>query len=149
MQKNIRIEKRIPFGFVGEWGQIYKRYVYDIKDISGYFIRAQNGVFKDIGQNMQLKYLDINTVKTVHVTELMRGAIANGEYCMSETTDAYFDDDSRTYKCIAEPEDIIYAFGEWWTVDKIEEHCIFTPKRHSFFYLGLKKIEDEIVLENK
>ena len=47
------IDKRIPFGFLGEWGKVYKLYNYNVK--VGNVIEYQKSKYYDIGQDVQFR----------------------------------------------------------------------------------------------
>lgn len=55
--KNIRVEKRVPFGFKGEWGQVYKSITRGENLLTRSFYGIRN-YYVDIGQDVQFKYLE-------------------------------------------------------------------------------------------
>lgn len=138
----VRIEKRIPFGFRGEWGKVYKLYTYEEKTEQG-IVKWDNGTYADIGQDVQFKYMPYGTDKQTNLSQPVLNILRMAEYRVVKTTDAYFDEKSMTFKCIVQPGDIVYLFGEWYTVDKVEEESIYVPKKHTFYYAALKNIEKE------
>lgn len=139
----MRIEKRLPFGFKGEWGKVYKLYTHD--ETNNDAIEWQKSSYVDIGQDIQLKYIESGVDKTVEPTQIVRNLIAKGEYRTAKTTDAYFNAESGNFECVVSPSDILFAFGCYWVCDKIDERSIFTPSKQTFYYLGLKKITDKII----
>lgn len=146
--QNIRIEKRLPFGFKGEWGKLYKRYNYETLNAQGIIYR-QNSAYKDIGQDVQFKYLSHGVDKNVHVSQSIKNMLDDEKYRVAETTDAYFDDETKNYECIISVGDIVFVFGRYWLVDKIEENSIYTPAKQSFYYCGLLEMKDKIFTERK
>lgn len=141
--KNIRIEKRIPFGFMGEWGKVYKQYVYDEKTAQD-VIKWQDNSYADIGQDVQFKYLEDGIDKQKNPAQPIENRVSKGEYRIAETTDAYFDEDSGGFECVVDLGDIVNVFGRWWVVDSIDEKSIFTPNKQTFYFLGLKRIKEQI-----
>lgn len=146
--QNIRIEKRLPFGFKGEWGKLYKRYNYKVLNEQEVIYR-KNSAYVELGQDVQFKYLAHGVDKDVHVTQDIKNLLAIKKYRVVETTDAYFDDETKNYECIISVGDIVFVFGRYWLVDKIEENSIYTPAKQSFYYCGLIEIKDKIFSERK
>lgn len=145
--KKIRVEKRIPFGFKGEWGQVYKSYVTEEKTSSQVILWGRNQ-YVDIGQDVQFKYLENGIDKQRYFTQTEENIVVKSDYRIVETTDAYFDDETGEFECVVDIGDVIYLFGRWWVVDNIDEKSIFTPAKQTFFYLGLKRIKEEIIRRN-
>lgn len=114
--QNIRIEKRLPFGFKGEWGKLYKRYNYETLNAQGIIYR-QNSAYKDIGQDVQFKYLAHGVDKNVHVSQSIKNMLDDEKYRVAETTDAYFDDETKNYECIIPSVILYFVFGRscWLT----------------------------------
>ena len=55
--KTIRIEKRLPFGFMGDWGKLYKQYNFEEKTNKS-VVKWQDSAYVDLGQDVQFKYLE-------------------------------------------------------------------------------------------
>lgn len=142
--KTIRIEKRIPFGFMGDWGQVYKLYTYEEKNAQA-VVKWQDKAYVDLGQDVQFKYLEDGIDKQTKPSQPLENRVTKGEYRIAETTDAYFDADSGGFECVVEISDIVNVFGRWWVVDSIDEKSIFTPNKQTFYYIGLKRIKEEVV----
>lgn len=142
--KTIRIEKRIPFGFMGEWGKLYKKFTYEDKTPQG-AVMWQKKAYAELGQDVQFKYLEDGIDKQNMPAQPVENRVEKGEYRIAETTDAYFNDDSGTFECVVGLGDIVNVFGCWWVVDSIDEKSIFTPKKQSFYYIALKRIKEEMV----
>lgn len=144
---NIRIEKRVPFGFKGEWGKVYKLYVYD-ETTEQNVIKWQGNSYADIGQDVQFKYIENGVDKQIHISQPVMNLLKVGEYRVAKTTDACFDTESGNFECVVGLGDIVFVFGRYWVVDKIEEQSIFTPAKQTFYYLGLKDVYKELLQEN-
>lgn len=144
--KTIRIEKRIPFGFMGDWGKLYKLYVYDAETDNA-TVKWQNNTYMDLGMDVQFKYLEEGIDKQDTPSQTVENRVGKGEYRIVETTDAYFDDDSKQFECVANVGDIVNVFGRWWEVDSIDEKSIFTPQKQTFYYLALKRIKEELIIK--
>ena len=142
MQTN-RIEKRIPFGFHGDWGTLYKKYVYDTENVIVY--KKTN--YYDIGMDVQFKALDDGIVKrTTTNDEKVDKKRQKESYRIVQTTDAFFNDETGEYECIVEVGDIIKVFGRFWVVENIEEECIYSPVKQSFFNINVTKIAKEEII---
>lgn len=138
----MRIEKRIPFGFKGEWGKVYKNYVFDETKEN---IEYQRNNYVDIGEDVQFKYLENGIDKSINLTQPIMNLPTNAEYRVAKTTDAYLNIDTNNYECVVGLNDIVYAFGCFWLVEKIEEKSIFNPIKQTFYYIGLKRIFSGII----
>ena len=143
----VRIEKRLPFGFRGEWGKVYKLYTYE-ENTEQELVKWNDGTYVDIGQDVQFKYIPYGTNKQTNLSEPVLNLLRTADYTVVKTTDAYFDEASENFKCIVQPNDIAYIFGEWFTVDKIEEESVYVPKKHTFYYVALKKIFEGVITDN-
>ena len=141
--QNIRIEKRIPFGFRGDWGKVYKRFVFD-ETTNKEVIKYQDVNYAELGQDVQFKYLEDGIDKQDKPTQPIDNREVKGEFRIVETTDAYFDTDSNEYECVVGLGDIVNLFGCWWVVDSIDDKSIYTPQKQTFYYVSLKKISQKI-----
>lgn len=140
------IDKRLPFGFKGEWGKLYKLFNYDeISDENeSEIIEYQASNYRDIGQDVQFKHA-VGSIRKHELSQSVTNLVDKGEYIERVTSDAYFNDKTQSYKCIVSLGDIVYLEGSYWVCDKIDAHTIETPKEQEFYYLGLKKIFDKII----
>lgn len=143
---NIRIEKRLPFGFKGEWGKVYKLYTFD-ETTEQNVIKWQKNAYVDIGQDVQFKYLEEGIDKQTNITQPVMNLLRMSGYRVAETTDAYFDAKSGKFECVVAVGDIVRLFGAWWVVDKIEEQSIYNPAKQTFYFCGMKQIFEEILTE--
>lgn len=134
----MRVEKRIPFGFHGDWGKVYKRYT--TKDTlllqGGQIITYENNTYIDIGQDVQFKRVN----DTTDSTEQTSGVMTNAVYTTVETTDAYFDNSKQVYSCVVQSDDLVKVFGKLWMVTSITVVTKQNPKEQQFFYLELKGV---------
>ncbi len=135
---SINVEKRVPFGFKGEWGNVYKLYTSDA--VSNNILQYQESYYYDIGVDVQFKYLNKGVDKYTNNSQPVQNLIAKGEYRTIETTDAMFDEFTNRYECVVSPNDIIKVFGCYWVCEEIEEHSVFTPAKQTFYYLKCKRI---------
>lgn len=143
---NFRIEKRIPFGFRGDWGMLYKKYNYKVpsmKEVAYY----QETNYYDIGMDVQFKPLDDGIVKRSSRTDdKVDKKTQTEDYRIIQTTDAYFNYETRDFDCVVACGDIVKVFGRYWVVESIEEECVYTPRKQSFYNLAVTKIaSDEII----
>lgn len=142
--KTIIIEKRIPFGFMGSWGKVYKHFVWE-EYAKQNAVRWQDCAYAELGQDVQFKYLEDGIDKQKNPAQPIENRVNKGEYRIVETTDAYFNDDSGEFECVVDLGDIVYVFGRWWVVDSVDDKSIFTPTKQTFYYIALKRIKGEIV----
>lgn len=135
----MRIEKRLPFGFRGDWGKVYKRYTADkqITVDNGAVIEYQKNFYVDIGQDVQFKRVNSTSTSTEQPLQGLEDTVT---YISVETTDAYFDSDTRQFLCVVSPDDIVKVFGRLWAVTSVRTESKYTPAEHKFFYLELRSI---------
>lgn len=142
---NIKIDKRVPFGFKGKWGKVYKLTNFnETKDMITY----QRNTYYDIGYDVQFKDLESGIDKSVLNAQPIANLVAKGDFRVIKTTDAYIDE-NNVYKCICQPNDIILFDSEYWVVEKIDVKSVFTPKKQAFYYLTVKNVFDEILTGGK
>lgn len=144
--QNIRIEKRVPFGFRGEWGKLYKLYTADVTDKNG-LIKYSKAYYREIGQDVQFKFVENEIDKRKFPYAEVENLITCGEYRVVDSTDAYFDTDRRRFHSVVGVGDVVYLAGDWWTVDKEEERNIYTPLPQTFYRFGLKIIKEDLTTD--
>lgn len=135
------IDKRLPFGAKGEWGKCYKLYNNDL--IENETIQYLDNTYYDIGQDIQIK--ELTNSANIENAQPIRNLIAQGEYKIIETTDAFFNAETKRFECVISPNDILNVFNEYWVVEKIEERSIYTPNKQTFYYVSIKKIFGNIL----
>lgn len=139
MKKTIRVEKRVPFGFRGDWGKVFKKHT-NLEDIkfdertlqieSNYYVSIEDATqFKQVG--------DISSANE----QSLNGLEVRTYYATVETTDSYWDDVINEFRCVVDLEDIVQVFGRYWMVTDIKEVSRFTPKKVSFYYCELKSLK--------
>lgn len=135
----MRIEKRLPFGFLGDWGKLYKRYTEDKEcTVDGNrIIEYEQNYYVDIGMDVQFKRVPESTRGVEQPTQ---GIVNDAEYTVVETTDAYWHAIRRCYECVIEPGDIVKVFGRLWIVTGIRTVIRRTPAEQKFFYCDIKSI---------
>lgn len=143
MSQLIKVEKRLPFGFRGEWATLYKLYTYD--DINNGVIQYQNHNYLKIPTKLQVK-TNTNSPKMRSVEQQVADLENISTNSTVETTDAYFDVHKNTYKCVAEVGDLIQYRAEWWEVTKIDIQVKYVPARQERYFIGLKKIDEEVIV---
>ena len=136
----ITIEKRLPIGFKGEWGKVYKLYTPTEKDSDDAIIWSK-GYYADIGQDVQFSHAG-GTIR-IELSQVAKNLLAKGEYVMRKTGDAYWCDGE--YKCVVEIGDIVKLGNNYFVCDSIGIEEIETPQEQQVYQLGLKKIFDKIL----
>lgn len=139
MRNSIRVEKRLPFGFRGEWGRVYKQYLVDESESD---ITYQNHNYIQIDSDVQFKSLKDGFSRIGLPTP---NVLMQEDNKVIETTDAYYEDEIKDFKCVVSPNDIVFVLGNYWTVESVHELCKYTPNKQSFFYIEIKKIYDYVV----
>lgn len=135
----ITIEKRLPLGFKGEWGKVYKLYTPTETEQDGTIIWAK-GYYADIGQDVQFSHAG-GSIK-VELSQVAKNLLSKGEYITRKTGDAYFDGE---YKCVVDIGDIVKLGNNYFVCDSIAIEEIETPMEQQIYHLGLKKIFDKIL----
>lgn len=131
-------QRRIPFGFRGDWGIVYKRYTEGCSsNIKNETITFERNNYVDIGASIQFKPVDDNAYSS---EQSISGLLTNATYMTAETTDAYWDDNIKDFVCCVSPNDIVKLFNQLWIVIDIREVTKYVPKKLSFYYCSLKKI---------
>ena len=139
---SIKIDKRMPFGFKGIWGKCYK--LYTSNETNADTITYQRAKYVDIGSDVQFKLLEQGVDKSINNTQPIQNLITKGEYRYVKTTDATFD--GYKYESVCQPNDIVYFMNEYWVVDKVDERSVYLPAKQTIYYLGLRKIFDEVIV---
>ena len=144
MIQQVRIEKRLPFGFRGEWAKLYKLYTRDetTTENNVEVLEYQKGYYADIGQDVQIK--NQTKEKTLQLSQTVQNLVNKGEYTVWATTDAYFDNNCKEYNCVVDLGDILALNNEFYVCEKIDVKKIVTPANQCFYYLVLKKIYNVI-----
>lgn len=131
-------ERRLPFGFVGDWGKLYKPFTDELDSVEGNeTVNYQETNFVDIGVDIQFKKLGGITSSIEQPINGYQQTVYNVSV---ETTDAYFDDALRQYVCCVAAGDIVKVFGRSWLVEKVNEKSKSTPGMKGFFVCDLKSI---------
>lgn len=139
----IRVEKRLPYGLMVEWGSVYKPYEYeDVVEGIEYNKRRY------IALEMPVQFRNANQVKASKIRNREKIATdftASNQLDKLETTDAYYDKEEDDYKCVVSVGDIIKLANEWWNVREIEESDLFMPRKHTIYILSVQKVEREMI----
>lgn len=140
----IRVERRLPYGFKGEWGNVYKLYTFDV--LNEDVIQYQDNNYLKVRGGVQFKYDEGGTDKIKETAQPVGNLVSVSETQYIETTDAYFDNTTKRYKCVANVGDLVNVFNAWWVVEKVEEKSVYTPNRQTFYRLLVKKINENMIL---
>lgn len=145
MIKRIKIEKRLPFGFRGDWASVYKKYpdFMKVEDENGDIVVYKKNYYVDVGVGVQIKRVgDEKRVRNLFITN----GISEIKDLVLETTDAVWDDKTNYYSCVISNGDIVKAFNCFWLVEGVVTKSIYSPTRNDFYYLNLKNINGEEIL---
>ena len=139
----IRVEKRLPYGFVGEWGIVYKLCTYDQE------VKKEDGVIEYnkrqyVAMSMPVQFRDAyNKVKNKQ--KIATDFTANNQEDRIETTDAYFNNESGDFECVVSVGDIVKLGNSWWNVREITENNLFMPKKHTIYALSVQEVGREMI----
>ena len=87
MLTKYRVEKRLPFGFMGQWGRVFKPFDYDMVDVDNERIMYDSREYVEIGMDVQFKRIDDDRIKA----KVDPDATGKNNTILVETT-ARFDD---------------------------------------------------------
>lgn len=139
----IKVEKRLPYGLMVEWGTVYKLYEYESTTNSIEYNKRQY-----VAMEMPVQFRDADQVKSGRIRNKEKIATdftAGNQLDVLETTDAYFDKDEDDFKCVVEVGDIIKLANDWWNVREIEESDLFMPRKHTVYILKVQKVGREMI----
>lgn len=145
MLTKYRVEKRLPFGFMGQWGQVYKPFDYDMSDVDNEKITYNSREYVEIGMDVQFKRIDDDKIRA----KMGLGVSGEDNTILVETTDSYFDDNFKQFECIVGVDDVVYLFNRYFKVDKITFRSSYTPAEQKFFYITLSYIKMEAICVKK
>lgn len=137
--KTIKVERRVPFGFRGDWGKVFKKYT-DLEELKldGRAIKVESNYYVSLDDDIQFKQVgDITSANE----QTLSGLEMRTYYATVETTDCYWDDDLKGYHCCVGPEDIVFVFNRYWMVTDVKEVSRFRPQKLSFYYCELKSLK--------
>lgn len=139
----IRVEKRLPYGLMVEWGTVYKvcDYETEVGDIE--FNKRQY-----VAMDMPVQFKNANQVKSGKVRNREKIATdftAENQVDILETTDSYYDNEEEDFKCVVEVGDIVKLANDWWNVREIEESDLFMPRKHTIYILKVQKVGRELI----
>ena len=139
----IKIDRRFPFGFKGNWSKCYKKTNYNDTQET---IEYSRTTYYDVGFDVQLKHIEDGVDKSIINSQPIQNLITKGGYIITKTTDAHFRDDIKNYECIIEINDIVFFENEYWIVEKIDERSIYTPKKQTIYYIIMKNIFKDVIV---
>lgn len=135
----IRVEKRLPFGFLGMWGVVYKvcKYDYENGDI-------EYNKRKYIAMDMPVQFRDAFE-KINNKTKIATDLSANNSEDLVETTDAYYDKETGGFSCVVAVGDIVRFGDSWWNVRAVQEKNFFMPQPHTIYSISLLGVNREVI----
>ena len=138
----MRVERRIPFGFRGDWGTVYKRYTGEQQlEAKNNTITYEKNNYVDIGVAVQFKPVEDASNA---IEQPLKGLMTSNNYITVETTDSYYCDRKKDYICTVDIGDIVQVLGQLWIVTSLKESNRYAPKKLSFYYLELKGISSAV-----
>ena len=140
---NYRIERRVPFGFAGLWGKLYKKYIYE--GATGDSVEWQDASYVDIGQDVQFKLAEKRADLQRFPDQPVENMVVKGDYRVVKTTDSCYNDKTHEFDCICDLGDIVFLMGEWWVVDSLDSQNIYSPRRQTFYFVALKRISKGVI----
>ena len=140
----IKVEKRLPYGLMVEWGTVYKPCEY-VEEVDEYI---EYNKLQYVAMDMQVQFRNMNQIKTGKVRNrqaLTSDLMANNQEDKIETSDAYYDYKEEDFKCVVSVGDIVKLGNEWWSVSEINENDLFVPKKHTIYVLSVQEIGRECI----
>lgn len=138
----MRVERRLPFAFRGDWGTVYKRYTGECTcNSKNNTITYEKNNYVDIGVAVQFKAVEETTRG---IEQPLKGLMTTGNTITLETTDSYYCDRKKDYVCTVDIGDIVEVLGQLWIVTSLKENTRYAPKKLSFYYLEVKGITDAV-----
>lgn len=136
-----KVEKRLPFGWLGLWSKLYQKYNYNQEEeINSEIVEYNKTNYVALKMPIQIKEIG----EYEKSKNKILASLTNGEdYKIVETTDCYYDNKEKEYKCIVDIDELLHFKNNYWLTEKIIEKNIFTPRKQSFYYIQLKKISKE------
>lgn len=141
---NIKVDKRVPFGFKGKWAKCYKLNTLNESDWGfDHAITYQKSYYYDVGYYIQLKDLENGVNKFRNNTQPIENLVTDGVVRYFKTTDAYFN--GSKYDCVVQLNDILCVDNEYFIVEKVDDKSIYTPEKQTFYYLTTKQVYVDVV----
>jgi hypothetical protein len=143
----IRVEKRLPYGLMVEWGTVYKLYNYE-EEVKVDNERIEYNKRQYVAMDMPVQFKDADQVKSGKVRNREKIATdftAENQVDILETTDSYYDNEEEDFKCVVEVGDIVKLGNDWWNVREIEESDLFMPRKHTIYILKVQKVGRELI----
>lgn len=134
----MRVERRLPFGFRGDWGTVYKLYTAECTlNTKNSSITYEKNNYVDIGVAVQFKVVE-DSIRAAE--QPLKGLMTTSNHITLETTDSYYCDKKKAYICTVDIGDIVQVLGSLWIVTSLKENTRYAPKKLSFYYLEVKEI---------
>ena len=139
----IRVEKRLPYGLMIEWGTVYKPCEYE--EVDG---GVEYNKKRYVAMDMPVQFRNANQVKASKMKSRQQIATdftASQQEDKLETTDAYYDHIEEDYKCVVAIGDLVLLGKEYWLVRDITESDLFMPRKHTIYILSVQEVAREMV----
>jgi len=142
MQKAIRIERRYPFGFRGDWGKLYKRFTAEaelkLSELPNDIIKHEKNYYRDIGEDVQFREA---ADETGSVELPNTGLAVDTAHFTVKTTDAYFNGRRGKWECVVAADDIVEVFGSKWIAANVTGRVARrAPQLLMVYYIDLTSI---------
>ena len=80
--QSYRVQRRLPFGFLGDWGKVYKKTEVDERiKIGGDVIVRSGQAYVDIGVDVQFRHADDATEE---IKQAIKGAMSKDSYIIAK-----------------------------------------------------------------
>lgn len=135
----IRVEKRLPYGFVGEWGIVYKINKWEHKEGDIEYNKRQY-----VAMSMPVQFRDAYN-KEKEKVKIANDLTATNLEDRLETTDAYWNDEDKEYQCVVQNGDIVRFGNSWWNVRAVREINFFVPNKHTIYQIDVIGVAKEMI----
>lgn len=135
----IRVEKRLPYGFVGEWGTVYKINKWEHIDGDIEYNKRQY-----VAMTMPVQFRDAFN-KEKNKVQIANDLTATNLQDRLDTTDAYWNDEDGEYQCVVQNGDIIKLGNSWWNVTAVTEINFFVPNKHTIYQIDVIGVAKEMI----
>jgi len=134
-----RIARRLPFGFRGEWGKLFKRWTTNeaVNFPDERVLKYEKNWYVAIEQAVQFKR---GTDVQGTVEQPLTGLAIATNYCTVQTTDATWNTKTKRYESIANQDDIVFYRGAYWIVTNQAEEVLNELAQTYIYSLDLMSV---------
>lgn len=137
----IKVEKRLPFGFAGFWGKVYKPFNYtEEEEKYGEVVEFDHKRY--VAMTMPVQFRDAFD-RSVGRTRLIKDLSAEDVEDVQETSDSYWKDGG--FACVVSVGDLVRFGNDWNFVTKVVDKNIFSPAPQTIYAVVLKNIDGGLV----